>query len=370
VIHFYHLWKGGGWEAIAAEHHAALRAAEFTGEVRVTEVESGWEDVTLNQVRTWAQTADPAEPVLYCHNKGAFTQSPVQDLWRRQMTGYLIGQWRDRVRELEHSDVAAWSWVNPSVHGYSSSMFTFSVTRPMAVGNFWWATAGYLSGLPELPVLTAETRHEAEFWLGGDVPRVEALKLDVWPDPDTRKQRPLVHPESAARQPGWFQAEPGGGSSFQLGEYYVRVTTPMHTHFTREILPVGQCPGCDAYWAKNKPEKKRVKVEPVAEGELEQLLIEFKKAKEQAAEGKEREEELKARIKGFLLTGVPEELLPDAYDIPGDPNGRYPGFSLTLKGGRRLDTDTLKRLAPEVYEAYLVDQKPAWELREAQQRRR
>jgi hypothetical protein len=114
----------------------------------------------------------------------------------------------------------------------------------------------------------------------------------------------------------------------------------------------------------------RIKVEPVPEGRLEQLLIEYKRAAEQAAEGKERAEELKARIKGFLLD-VPEGTqLPDGFDVPADAHGRYPGFSLTMKTGWRLDTDALKEGDPATYIKYAVKSKPTWELREKQVRGR
>jgi hypothetical protein len=62
--------------------------------------------------------------------------------------------------------------------------------------------------------------------------------------------------------------------------------------------------------------------------------------------------------------------LPDGFDVPADAHGRYPGFSLTMKSGWRLDTDALKEGDPATYIKYAVKSKPTWELREKQPRGR
>jgi hypothetical protein len=157
-VHFYHLWRGGEWRAIADEHYAALRAAKFTGEVHVITVDAGFEDVTLRALRKACESLPGTTPVLYAHAKGAFHPSPANDTWRRRMTEHSVTRWRQSVRELEQCDVSAWAWARYPL--------------PHAPGNFWWAAAGYLRGLPYLPPLTEMTRTDAETWVGQDRPTV------------------------------------------------------------------------------------------------------------------------------------------------------------------------------------------------------
>jgi hypothetical protein len=118
----------------------------------------------------------------------------------------------------------------------------------------------------------------------------------------------------------------------------------------------------------SKP-KKRLKVEPEPGGRLEQFLIANKKAHDAASEAGEQESEAKAAIKAFLLSLFDgrEAELPDAFDVAADPHGRYPGYTMSLKGGWRLDTTRFKEDKPETYVEYAVPVKPSWELREAAQ---
>jgi hypothetical protein len=50
----------------------------------------------------------------------------------------------------------------------------------MSGGNFWLANAGYVASLPELPVLTTETRYDAEAWVGQNKPKAMARTTE-WP---------------------------------------------------------------------------------------------------------------------------------------------------------------------------------------------
>lgn len=121
--------------------------------------------------------------------------------------------------------------------------------------------------------------------------------------------------------------------------------------------------------------KARVKIDPANDpgGELQQLLIANKQAADKAAEAGEEADKYKAAIKGYLL-GLFEnpEDLPAAFDISADPHGRYPGYTMTLKGldSVRLDTAALKDGDPDMYAKYSKPVTPAWELRESQQGRR
>jgi hypothetical protein len=197
AVHVYHLWLGGAWQHIADRHFTCLRAAEFTGRVLVglvgaaatraaaraqlpyeilVEADTGFEDVTLNALRERIRLLPGDTPVLYAHNKGAFHDIPENRLWRLYMTEHLGLGWRGRIRELLEHDVAAWHWVTAG----SPDPFGKPLSRAIAPGNFWWARADYLKGLPALPALTEDTRMEAECWVGQDDPVVACLSSS-WP---------------------------------------------------------------------------------------------------------------------------------------------------------------------------------------------
>ena len=136
------------------------------------------------------------------------------------------------------------------------------------------------------------------------------------------------------------------------------MTVPLNTVTP---IPQPQPPRRDP----RKP-KVRAKIEPLEEGQLEQLLIEYKKAKDAFEERKEAEAELKAKIKAWILSLYPDgKGLPDAFDIVGDAHGRYDPLTMTLKGGKRTDIEAMKQ--DGVYERYQKDTTPAWELRVSDQ---
>jgi hypothetical protein len=200
VIHFYRLWLGGEWRRIADEHFAKLREAEFPGQVLVSligdpetraaarallphdiavEADTGFEDVTLRAMQQHTRNLPGSTSVLYAHNKGSFHPRPENHVWREDLTRYLVTGWRERVTELKTHDVAAWRWLLPGAHPPGKPELVISL--PIAGGNFWWARADYLKGLPELPLLrTTADRMQAESWLGLDNPAV-ACESNEWP---------------------------------------------------------------------------------------------------------------------------------------------------------------------------------------------
>lgn len=118
-----------------------------------------------------------------------------------------------------------------------------------------------------------------------------------------------------------------------------------------------------------KRPKTRKKIEPMEAGQLEQLLVKFAEAQDEAEVAKEAEAELKAQIKAWIISLFDDPAaLPDAFDITGDAHGRYPAFTMTLKGGKRVDTEEMKQ--DGIYERYAKDTTPTWELRAATQGRR
>lgn len=205
MIHFYHLWLGGDWKSIVEEHFNALRAAEFPGVVQVGLVgsaearaearrwldrrwswktanaaSSGFEEVTLRSLHRLSESLPGVMPILYMHNKGSFHagNGSENESWRREMTEHLVGAWQVRVGELAAGyDVSAWRWLPEGTLGPDGK----TTTGAIAAGNFWWATAGYLGKLPELPsVLIEENRILAEAWLGQGDPEAAGV-CSAWP---------------------------------------------------------------------------------------------------------------------------------------------------------------------------------------------
>ncbi len=197
VAHFYHVWTEGDWQGptIGSEwqrpgdgHVAALGAAGLRPDLMVvglvghpgrrraaqkwwrranvadnlefTEADEGYEQVTLRCLREWVATADPATSVLYAHTKGAYNLSPVTAKHREFMTAGVVGRWREAVAALTDHDVAGCFW-EPRGH-----------PEPHFTGNFWWARAGYLATLSEVP---DTDRYAAELWLGQGHPSVLEL---------------------------------------------------------------------------------------------------------------------------------------------------------------------------------------------------
>lgn len=148
------------------------------------------------------------------------------------------------------------------------------------------------------------------------------------------------------------------------------MTSQPHPYCTAHDQPLDWC----KHPAPEVPRpKRRLKVEPEPGGQLEQFLIANKRAHDDAEEAKERESEYKQAVKKFLLGLFPDPAdLPDAFDIAADPHGRYPAYTMTLKGvgSFRLNTDALKSTEPEKYVQYAVPVTPTWELRENDQKRR
>jgi len=126
------------------------RRADVADTVEFVEADTGFEQVTLHRLREWVKTADPLTPVLYAHTKGAYNLSPVTATHREFMTSGVVSRWREATAALEDHDAAGCFW-----EPYAPS--------PHFTGNFWWARAGYLAGLPEVP---DTDRFAAELWMG------------------------------------------------------------------------------------------------------------------------------------------------------------------------------------------------------------
>jgi hypothetical protein len=208
AVHFYHLWLGGEWRQIAEEHFDKLRQAEFPGQVFLglvgdpetraaarslfpyeiaVEADAGFEEVTINALRLAVRQLPGTTPVLYSHNKGSFHQLAENHAWRRAMDDHLVLGWQARVRELLTHDVSVWHWLEAG--SFPPEKPQLALGADIAGGNFWWARADYLKGLPVLPSLSEDNRISAEVWLGTDKPAVACASRE-WPRLNLAYQRP------------------------------------------------------------------------------------------------------------------------------------------------------------------------------------
>jgi hypothetical protein len=200
IRHFYHVYASGAWAQPAAEHLDALeltglparitvglvgaaadrdafrqvlggRFAALDPQVAWVEADDGFEQVTLAALHAQVR-ADRRGTVFYAHTKGAYSDTGFNQAWRRSMTRHCVYGWYRCSQILEHGgfETAGCHWITPEQFGGSP----WFVKTPMYGGNFWWATACYLAGLP--PPGTAE-RHQAEEWIGLGAP----LAFDLLP---------------------------------------------------------------------------------------------------------------------------------------------------------------------------------------------
>lgn len=110
--------------------------------------------------------------------------------------------------------------------------------------------------------------------------------------------------------------------------------------------------------------KVRKRLEP-AEGSALSLL--FTQLPELEAAKKEAEEKLtahKKRIQQEIARDIsnPQDM-PDVFDIPADPFGAYPAYTLSARAGAwRLNAEAMKSEDPETYVKWAVQGEPYWEL--------
>jgi hypothetical protein len=204
-------YHGSNWLNPFQEHFGAMHNADFKGDVWVgivgglpqraevmsqlrgwwpeaqvvVQADEGFEQVTIEKMHQWSKVVRPDTPVYYSHTKGALNNHSMNEYWRREMDGHLIGgglavqgghDWRECVELLKDYDAVGLHWL-------TGKQFPGLIGIPMFGGNFWWATAGYLAGLervqgtPEFPPVDI---HGAEGWMGQDCPKVFDFKPG-WP---------------------------------------------------------------------------------------------------------------------------------------------------------------------------------------------
>lgn len=188
LTHFYHVFADGDWERPLLQHVAALNESGLMDELDdmfigivgssenrtavkkvapgfvVAEADTGWEQVTLEQVHDWSKTNDAY--VFYAHTKGAWSQDELARQWRISMTYDTVIRWRECVEYLHELDAAGPYWLKSHEPEHQQHEFFFA-------GNFWWARSDYLARLPKLRY---ESRFNAEGWIGLGNPKVAVLR--------------------------------------------------------------------------------------------------------------------------------------------------------------------------------------------------
>ncbi len=111
-------------------------------------------------------------------------------------------------------------------------------------------------------------------------------------------------------------------------------------------------------------EKKRLKVEPESGSRLRELLAVERRFHEEAKEAEARHDEVRQAIRAELQRLADPEDMPGAFDVPADPRGEYPAYSLTYhEPGWKLDEKAMKEKNPVLYVQWAKPTRGYWELR-------
>jgi hypothetical protein len=201
LLHVYHLWLGGTWEAILHEHLDALIfsglleqlrfvCVGFVGEpqditraktifiernvpfITLTCCSKGFEQETMCKIQKLISKRPDDTCVLYAHDKGAFAGSRGRQSWRRAMTKHNIFEWQECLKLLEGADAVG-------IHLLSHECYPRSYHKdaaPSFGGTFWWAKVKHLKTLGPLRY---DSRFDAEHWIGQreDVQKHGKMKL-------------------------------------------------------------------------------------------------------------------------------------------------------------------------------------------------
>lgn len=189
--HYYHVYAGGDWREIVADHVAALKSSGLYDELDfvrigivgpeaqraqvkmampfaevVAEADTGWEQPTLDALHRYTLEDTTPTGILYAHTKGASSGGLLAHAWRVSMTYDTVTRWRFAVAYLAVNDAVGPYWMlsdRPEHVGH----------RHFFGGNFWWANAHYVK---RLEPIRSQHRFQAEGWIGLGDPRVYNLR--------------------------------------------------------------------------------------------------------------------------------------------------------------------------------------------------
>jgi hypothetical protein len=136
----------------------------------VATAETGWEQVTLRELHSFAKEDDGK--IFYAHTKGASSANTIANPWRVSMIHDTVTRWRECVNALEKLDTAGAFWLRSDCPEHVDHEHFFA-------GNFWWARSDYVA---RLPTVRNENRFQAEGWIGLGGPSVRIMRegLSTW----------------------------------------------------------------------------------------------------------------------------------------------------------------------------------------------
>lgn len=108
---------------------------------------------TLKRIQRWLPGHENWY-VCYFHAKGSRNREPqISPAWRACMEKAVLWNWRACITALDAGyDTVGAHWLTRERYGPNFRMpFKHAIGCPIWGGNFWWATARYLSTLRELP---------------------------------------------------------------------------------------------------------------------------------------------------------------------------------------------------------------------------
>jgi hypothetical protein len=149
---------------VGADVHASDLGLEARATIHVINYSSDaglFERPSLELLRRFARVHADSR-ILYLHTKGVSHRPPRPrvDDWRAYLLYFLV----------EHHGACLAALTTHNVVGCNLR----DDPKPHFSGNFWWANAGYVGSLPEVP---SNTRHDCEWWVLG---RPEARALSLW----------------------------------------------------------------------------------------------------------------------------------------------------------------------------------------------
>lgn len=117
--------------------------------------------------------------------------------------------------------------------------------------------------------------------------------------------------------------------------------------------------------------KKRQKVEADPASRLAFLLSQLPEFESRKKEAEEQLSGCKKAIQQEIAKTVADpEHIPDVFDIPADPYGAHPAYTLSAReGALRLDTEAMKSQEPATYDKWAKRGQPYWELKRVQKNR-
>lgn len=119
------------------------------------------------------------------------------------------------------------------------------------------------------------------------------------------------------------------------------------------------------------PVRRRTKLEIPEESKLSFLMAQLPQMEAEAKDSADRLKEHKKAVQAEIAKTVEDPNdLPDVFDIPADPYGGHPAYTLAARQGSwALDAEAMKNTEPETYVKWARRGKPYWELKRVQRNR-